>query len=474
MALRSLFADTAPDGTPRRPFWHKDLTDGRKTWWKLETIAFVAVTLCTFTLQSFYFGVYFRQEENAYRVTCRIIDLDSEAQPQGGALLGPAVRRAADESIAAKPHFHLGWQIEEDLGRFALSGNGVPSGVSQRGIDADEYARNLVLDQTVFGAVVIHANATSAAKQAYENGSPDYSPLGAASFYYEEARNFYTTNQYLAFYTTKLLEAAGADAGMLFAQRQLNAAAASTAGGAVNFTALSTAIAPPPGRMGFSSSLLTKPFAYSQFNLQPFDQLVGTAATTAGQIYLIIFTFFVGLGFIQAFGPLAPKLTLGSEVLVRILVPFVGYFWISLMYSLVTLAFQVDFTRKYGINGFPLFWCVNFTSMLGLGYAMEFSLALLGPLVFPFFLLFWVICNVSSAFLDLADMDHWYSYGFIMPVWNSIDVAKSVIFGTKNHLGQNFAVNMAWVVVGMTGISLLAVAKRMRSDHVRASSEAKT
>lgn len=72
---------------------------------------------------------------------------------------------------------------------------------------------------------------------------------------------------------------------MQFAARMLTAA---TSGPSTNFTALSTAISPPMNSQGFSTSLLTQPFSYSTFNLHPFDQLVGVAATTAGTIYLIM------------------------------------------------------------------------------------------------------------------------------------------------------------------------------------------
>lgn len=411
--IADLFSDRTPSGEQRHAFWHGSLKQQRREWFKIELIAFVAVIVSIFTLMPLYFGSYYKQEENAYRVTCRIIDLDSEASPPGsanGALLGPAVYRAVQMNIAAKPSYHLGWQFEENLERFSLSGNGVPEDVSSRGIDADEYARQLVNNQDVFGVVVIHANATSAATQAYQQGSVDYSPMGAVSFYYEEARNFYTTNQYLSFFTTQLLNSAGNEAAMQFAARQLTAATTGT----VNYTALSTAISPPSGSQGFSSSLLTQPFSYSTFNLHPFDQLVGTAATTAGQIYLIIFTFYVGLGFKSAFDPHAPKMTLGSEVLTRLCFPLIGYLWISLMYSLVSLAFLVDFTRKYGKGGFPLYWCMNFATMTGLGYIMELVLLSLGSMVFPFFLLFWVVINVSVAFLDVADEDHFYSVSALL------------------------------------------------------------
>lgn len=147
-------------------------------------------------------------------------------------------------NVAANPHYHLGWQLEANLERFALTGNGVPSNFNSRGIDADEYAMQLVDNQDVFGVIVIHANAASAATQAYEQGRSDYSPLGAMSFYYEEARNFYTTNQYLSFGVTQLLISARNQAA-----RQLTAATAGT----TNFTALSTYIDPPEGHQGFSS-----------------------------------------------------------------------------------------------------------------------------------------------------------------------------------------------------------------------------
>lgn len=149
--LADLFSDKTPSGEQRYPFWHKSFKQQRKQWFKLEIIAFCAITVAMFTLLPLYYGSYYRQEENAYRVTCRIINLDSQASPPGtanSALLGPAVLQAIQSNIAAKPHFHLGWQIEGGLERFALTGNGVPEGVSARGIDADEYAIQLVNEET--------------------------------------------------------------------------------------------------------------------------------------------------------------------------------------------------------------------------------------------------------------------------------------------------------------------------------------
>jgi hypothetical protein len=146
---------------------------------------------------------------------------------------------------------------------------------------------------------------------------------------------------------------------------------------------------------------------------------------------------------------IADKLVLASEIMVKILVPFIGtcfmpspldascksvhyvldllsspsdlilttrckltegYFWLALHYSLVSLAFQISFTRKFGKGGFVLYWMENWITMSALGFVMETVFLWLGPF-FPFFLVFWVILNVSVAFLDIGDMASFYGYG---------------------------------------------------------------
>lgn len=424
--------------------------------YKFLGIAFAAITITFWLLMSLYWGSYYRQDENAYRLTVRIIDLDSQAYTTAdGAVLGPAVVQAAQMNELAMPDYHLGWQFEQDLERFSLAAPGTYGNLSDRGIDVDTYARDLVLDQTVFGVIIIHSNATSAATMAYQGTLTGYEPQGAAAFYYEEARNFYSEDQHVSFLSTQMLSSALNTAATTFASRQL--LAASTATGGYNLTGLcpTGATLPAQGAMSSVSTIpITQPFYYSTFNLRPFDAFAATASTTAGAIYLIIFTFYIGLFFKQSFEGLAKDLTVFSEIFTRLLVPGLGYFWISLMYTLVSLAFEVPFTRYFGHIGFFLSWMLNFVTQLALGYTMELVLLTAGPLVFPFFLLFWVILNVSVAFLDIADMDPWYSYGFLMPVWNNVDGTKCIVFATKNHLGQNFGVCLGWMVFSASGIAI--------------------
>jgi len=76
----------------------------------------------------------------------------------------------------------------------------------------------------------------------------------------------------------------------------------------------------------------------------------------------------------------------------------------------VSLAFQINFTRQFGKGGFVVYWMANWITMSALGFVMETVFLWLGPF-FPFFLVFWVILNVSVAFLDIGNMASFYSYG---------------------------------------------------------------
>lgn len=98
-----VFSKQTPDGLDRKPAWHSDLKDERRELFKttgkvgqrlclsysnqlkesnLLSQCFLIVVVILYAVQSLYFGALFRQPENTYRLTVRVIDLDSQYAQQ--------------------------------------------------------------------------------------------------------------------------------------------------------------------------------------------------------------------------------------------------------------------------------------------------------------------------------------------------------------------------------------------------------
>ncbi|WWD20771.1 hypothetical protein CI109_105248 [Kwoniella shandongensis] len=428
-----------PDGKPRVGFFSVDLFKAKREWAKLTFMTFGMITVFMFLFLSIYFGSYYKQIPRADHFSIELLLLDTIASPVGSsphpAILGLALRQAVSKAMQTQPH--LGW-YEADQATLQMM-RVTPGG---QGLDPFEYATQRVLNQDVWGVVIVNANATSGVWAGLTEGTM-WEPTGAMTFLYEEARNFYAAGQYVSRLTTQLMTSAGLSAATELSSQILalgNASAVLTTGA--------------------EAGAVVAPFSYNLHNLRPFDQLAGIAGTTVGTIYLIIFTFLISVTWNTKGLPLIQEqLTMGSEVLVKILIPFVAYFWLSLHYSLISLAFLVNFSREFGKGGFVVYWMLNWITMSALGFVMESVYLWLGPF-FPFFLVFWVIINVSVAFIDIADAATFYRYGYFLPIWNSVDGAKCIIFATKNHLVQNFAVNLGWMVVFMTLLGITVFRQR--------------
>ncbi|KAK8850590.1 hypothetical protein IAR55_004509 [Kwoniella newhampshirensis] len=433
-----LSSKETPDGKHRIGFFSADMFQAKRTWAKLTFLTFGLITVFMFLFLSIYFGSYYKQIPRADHFSIELLLLDTLASPAGSphpAILGPALRQAVSQALTTQPH--LGWW-EADAATLQTL-RIAPGG---QGLDPYEYAMARVLNQDVWGVIIVNANATSGVWAGLTEGTM-WEPTGAMTFLYEEARNFYAAGQYVSRLSTELMTSAGSAAATTLASQILalgNASAVLTTGA--------------------QAGAVIAPFSYNLHNLRPFDQLAGIAGTTVGTIYLIIFTFLISVTWNTKGLPLIQEqLTMSSEVLVKVLVPFIAYFWLSLHYSLVSLAFLVNFTRQFGKGGFVVYWMLNWITMSALGFVMETAFLWLGPF-FPFFLVFWVILNVSVAFLDIADTASFYRYGYFLPIWNSVDGAKCIIFATKNHLVQNFTVNLGWMAAFMLFLGLTVLRQR--------------
>lgn len=115
-----------------------------------------------------------------------------------------------------------------------------------------------------------------------------------------------------------------------------------------------------------------------------------------------------------------------------------AYFMLSLAYSFVSMAFQINFWDTnsvtshsqvtiqsegnpvaFGSATFVVYWMLNFCGMIALGLACENMAMIVGMPWMGLFLIFWVITNVSTAFYDIEIAPAFYRWGYAWPLHSS-------------------------------------------------------
>jgi len=212
--------------------------------------------------------------------------------------------------------------------------------------------------------------------------------------------------------------------------------------------------------------LVSQPISYTVVNVRPFDVPVATAVDFVGLIYLLILSFIVTMAHYAArvdATHLEDRLTFKWLIIIRIINPIIMYFFISCFYSLLSVAFQVPFNRFYGSSGFVIYWMMSWLAMCALGGAVESVITILTPRFIPFFLLIWIIVNVSVCVFPPALLPAVYRYAYATPFYNVQQTVRSIIFGTRNQMGLNFGVQIAWIFVSWCTLIICQYIKRRQA-----------
>jgi hypothetical protein len=73
-----------------------------------------------------------------------------------------------------------------------------------------------------------------------------------------------------------------------------------------------------------------------------------------------------------------------------------------------------------------------------------------------------ILVNISVTVLP-TELEVWfYKYGLGFPVYNMSQAVRTIIFNTKNHLGRNFGVLLAWVALSLITLPVLQYLMRRR------------
>jgi len=108
--------------------------------------------------------------------------------------------------------------------------------------------------------------------------------------------------------------------------------------------------------------------------------------------------------------------------------------------------------------------------MLALGLATEAALTILTPRFVAFFLIPFIVSSVSTCVISDELQPSFYKYGRGFPVSNMSQAVRTIIFDTKNHLGLNFGVLLAWAALSLITVplfSFLVRRKEMREEAAR-------
>lgn len=202
-----------------------------------------------------------------------------------------------------------------------------------------------------------------------------------------------------------------------------------------------------------SNSILTNyPLSPTFHDFIPLTNPVIPAPAQFGNIYIIILSFFSFSLFATVHQTVHSIHLKHTHYLIwRYVASVTAFFFIALFMGLVSLGMQIDFTPAFGKSGFLVFWMSSFMTCVAVGFMNEI-VGMLCIVFFPelmgFWLLFWVVVNVAPTFTALALCPHFFRYGYALPVHNSYEITKVILFNTwKGTLGRSFGVLAAWCAV---------------------------
>lgn len=387
--------------------------------------------LCVLSL---YWAVLFRVEENMFSLTAIVVDFDGTSTPYQNVqpLVGPAMTQAALQ--ARKPTGTIGWEVRD------------PAEFNYDPIAVRQY----IYDQHAWVAVIVNDNATALLQDAVLTGNAQYDPTGAAQIVYIQAREEATYANYILPQVQQYQTQVTSQFGQQWARQVLT----STTYDPATYSNAPQAISPAIG--------------FSTYNLRPFAPPAATPAVTIGLIYLIILAFFSFGFYLPIYSKFVmtqghPPMHFWEMMLWRLGIIIMTYFFLSLAYSLVSLAFQIPFANTYAHNDvtlannptaigratFVVYWMLNWTGMTALGLASENVTMMIGQPWTALWLIFWVITNVSTSFYTINLEPGFFKWGYAWPLHNIVEASRTLLFDTHNRLGLNFGVLFTWVVINV-------------------------
>ena len=429
-------------------FWHPDLRQVRNrafVKWIITTSFLMAFILAILSL---YWGVFFKVEDRLTHLLVYVVDMDGVAPYDNTGttpFVGPTITQLVEQQISSGQPT-LGWGI-----RPASDFNNDPLAVRQAVYNFDAWA-----------AIIINPNASALLQSAVATGNASYDPLGACQLVYQDSRDDTNWFDFMLPIISQFMTQAQSQVGQKWAQMVLQKASS-------NPDILSS--------MQNVPQALNPSIGFSEYNLRPFFPYTAIPAVSIGLICTYLFRLSLSLSLslslyitvsilsgikltntqtdliiisffsFSFYMPIHmqyvtpgnhPPLKFPQLIVWRWCATISAYFMLSLAYSFVSLAFQINFSHtnpitsetlptiqsagnpvSYGSGTFVVYWMLNFFGMIALGLACENVAMVVGMPWMGLFLIFWVITNVSTSFYDIEIAPGFYRWGYAWPLHSS-------------------------------------------------------
>jgi hypothetical protein len=378
-----------------------------------------------------FWGALSKQDKNIHKLGILVVDFDGQAPYEDTTpFVGPFVTQSITRLIEAGGAPGYTFTNPERFNNDPLK------------------VRESVYDFDAWAAVIINPNATALLEAAVREGNSSYDPLGACQIIYNSARDQTTSASYIVPSMTVLQKRVVSDFGRAWIPHLLS----------LNIS-ISDAI------LSSSPQALSPGIEFTTYDLRPFGPPIATPAVSIGLIYLIIISFFsftfflpIHLKYLSPKGH--PPLKFPHLIAWRYFATVASYFLLSLVYSLVSLAFLMPMDRApgshvwptknpnaYGRATFVVYWMGNWVGMTAFGLASENAAMVLGTPWTALWLIFWVISNVATGFYALELAPGFYRWGYAWPMHNIVEFTRSVLFDLHPRVGLNVGILLAWCAV---------------------------
>ncbi|KAK9896047.1 hypothetical protein P389DRAFT_73734 [Cystobasidium minutum MCA 4210] len=421
----------------QHPFWSKSIKNERRQSAKGMLMGMLLITAILWIALPIFWGSVWLLLRYFNQLTVTVVDFESPLLGQDAAL-GPLMVSMARETNMQTMRPHLGFAITQ--------ASDYPNGP----VDVKE----AIGYSQYWGAIVVYPNCTSTWRTALQNGIASYDPTGCVGVFYSGARYYQVTLLYLAPFMKRFAE-------QVVQQASTSALAQYVESIQTNTTALSLLAQVPQA--------VSTPFSLYQEDVRPINQWAVAAPFEAALIYYLILTFTLSMWGAAAREKTGwnKKLTLPSLYLWRIGVPFLCYFLLSLSMTLQIKAFLIPTEAAFGRGGgFMALWMLNWVFLCAVGFVLESMISLLTKEYVPFFLIIWIIMNISSSFQPIELMEKFYRFLRWLPFYHTVEAYKIIFYKTRppHEIGLNYGALIAVAAVAQIGNFLFLLVERRREQ----------